>query len=110
MSGHAAIALVLLRDRGQFATLLFASSENPFHRVKGNLRFPLTFIYYGCPFWARNNTQFDGFEPITLHAARQVGKILKYVPFERTNALKLCVLHLVSSCIKYRDGIRSALI
>jgi len=27
-----------------------------------------------------NNTQFDGFEPITLHAARQVGKILKYVP------------------------------
>jgi hypothetical protein len=27
-----------------------------------------------------NNTQFDGFEPITLHAARQVGKILKYIP------------------------------
>jgi hypothetical protein len=27
-----------------------------------------------------NKTQFDGFEPITLHAARQVGKILKYVP------------------------------
>ncbi len=27
-----------------------------------------------------NNTQFDGFEPITLRAARQVGKILKYVP------------------------------
>jgi hypothetical protein len=26
-----------------------------------------------------NNTQFDGFEPITIRAARQVGKILKYV-------------------------------
>ena len=49
MSGHAAIALVLLRDRGQFATQLPASSENPFHRVKGNLRFPLTFTYHGCP-------------------------------------------------------------
>src|ERR1700740_3602313 len=46
MSGHAAIALVLLRDRGQFATQLSARSENPFHRVKGNLRFPLTFAYH----------------------------------------------------------------
>jgi hypothetical protein len=27
-----------------------------------------------------NNTQFDGAEPITLHTARQVGSILKYVP------------------------------
>lgn len=27
-----------------------------------------------------NNTQFDGFEPIDLRGARQVGKILKYVP------------------------------
>ena len=27
-----------------------------------------------------NNTQFDGFEPITIRAARKVGKILKYVP------------------------------
>jgi hypothetical protein len=27
-----------------------------------------------------NNTQFDGREPITLHAARQVGSILKYIP------------------------------
>ena len=27
-----------------------------------------------------NNTQFDGHEPITTRAARQVGKILKYVP------------------------------
>ncbi len=27
-----------------------------------------------------NNTQFDGFDPITLRASRQVGKILKYVP------------------------------
>jgi hypothetical protein len=26
-----------------------------------------------------NNTQFDGAEPITLRAARQVGSILKYV-------------------------------
>ena len=26
-----------------------------------------------------NNTQFDGHEPITVRAARQVGKILKYV-------------------------------
>jgi hypothetical protein len=26
-----------------------------------------------------NNTQFDGFEPITIRAARQVGKILKHV-------------------------------
>jgi hypothetical protein len=26
-----------------------------------------------------NNTQFDGFEPITIRAARQVGRILKYV-------------------------------
>ena len=49
MSGHAAIALVLLRDRGQFATQLSAGSENPFHRVKGNLRFPLTFTYHGRP-------------------------------------------------------------
>ncbi len=27
-----------------------------------------------------NNTQFDGYEPITLVAARKVGSILKYVP------------------------------
>lgn len=27
-----------------------------------------------------NNTQFDGSEPITIRAARQVGKILKHVP------------------------------
>jgi hypothetical protein len=27
-----------------------------------------------------NNTQFDGHEPITTQAARQVGKILKYIP------------------------------
>jgi len=27
-----------------------------------------------------NNTQFDGLEPITLRAARQVGSILKYIP------------------------------
>lgn len=27
-----------------------------------------------------NNTQFDGHEPITTRASRQVGKILKYVP------------------------------
>jgi len=26
-----------------------------------------------------NNTQFDGHEPITVRAARQVGKILKYM-------------------------------
>jgi hypothetical protein len=26
-----------------------------------------------------NNTQFDGHDPITVRAARQVGKILKYV-------------------------------
>lgn len=26
-----------------------------------------------------NNTQFDGFEPITIRAARQVGKILKHI-------------------------------
>lgn len=26
-----------------------------------------------------NNTQFDNSEPITLHAARQVGDILKYL-------------------------------
>jgi hypothetical protein len=26
-----------------------------------------------------NNTQFDGAEPITIQAARQVGSILKYV-------------------------------
>lgn len=29
-----------------------------------------------------NNTQFDGGEPITIRAARQVGDILKYVPSE----------------------------
>lgn len=28
---------------------LSASSENLFCRVKGNLRFPLTFTYHGCP-------------------------------------------------------------
>lgn len=27
-----------------------------------------------------NNTQFDGSWPITLRVAREVGKILKYVP------------------------------
>ena len=26
-----------------------------------------------------NNTQFDGLEPITVRAARQVGSILKYI-------------------------------
>jgi hypothetical protein len=26
-----------------------------------------------------NNTQFDGLEPITIRAARQVGSILKYI-------------------------------
>jgi hypothetical protein len=29
-----------------------------------------------------NNTQFDMREPITLHAARSVGNILKYVPLD----------------------------
>jgi hypothetical protein len=29
-----------------------------------------------------NNTQFDGGEPITMRVARQVGKVLKYVPTE----------------------------
>lgn len=27
-----------------------------------------------------NNTQFDGGEPITMRVARQVGKVMKYVP------------------------------
>ncbi|KPK90276.1 hypothetical protein AMJ80_08630 [bacterium SM23_31] len=30
-----------------------------------------------------NNTQFDGFEPITLRAARQVGSILKYIDSDK---------------------------
>jgi hypothetical protein len=29
-----------------------------------------------------NNTQFDGGEPITMRVARQVVKVLKYVPTE----------------------------
>lgn len=32
-----------------------------------------------------NNTQFDGFEPITLRAAKQVGNILKYLPDDDMN-------------------------
>lgn len=31
-----------------------------------------------------NNTQFDGREPITLTAARQVGDVLRYVPADQT--------------------------
>lgn len=31
-----------------------------------------------------NNTQFDGREPITLKAARQVGNVLRYVPADQT--------------------------
>ncbi len=31
-----------------------------------------------------NNTQFDGFDPITLRAARQVGAILKYIDSDTT--------------------------
>jgi hypothetical protein len=34
-----------------------------------------------------NNTRFDGQLPITLRAARQVGKILKYLEGEDTSKL-----------------------
>ena len=49
MSGHAATALFLPRDRGRFENLTISRSENLFFRVNGNLRFPLTFTYHGCP-------------------------------------------------------------
>jgi hypothetical protein len=39
---QAAVALAVLKDRGQFGTQAIARSGNPFHRVKGNLRFLLT--------------------------------------------------------------------
>jgi hypothetical protein len=49
MSGYAAKALVLPRDRGQFGTLTICSLGEPILPSQGNLRFPLTFTYRGCP-------------------------------------------------------------
>jgi len=43
-----------------------------------------------------NNTQFDGFEPITIPAVRQVGKILKHTG-ARSDAGALQVLHVVTA-------------
>lgn len=37
-----------------------------------------------------NQTQFDGRAPITIEAARKVGRILKYVPPEKTVAARYC--------------------
>jgi hypothetical protein len=51
MSGHAAFALAERRDRGPFVTtaqIMLAPGE-PFSPLQGNLRFPLTFTYHGCP-------------------------------------------------------------
>ena len=56
MSGHAAYALVLLEDRGQLGTqTCFTRRENTFRQVVGNLRFPLTVTYHGCPETSRHN-------------------------------------------------------
>jgi hypothetical protein len=49
MSGHAAYALVLTADRGQFTTQSFTRRENPSCQVAGNLCFSLTLTYRGCP-------------------------------------------------------------
>ena len=49
------------------------------HRAEHGARF-LAEEILGLSKMNWNKTQFDGFEPITLHAARQVGKILKYIP------------------------------
>jgi hypothetical protein len=43
MSGHAAIALVLLRDRGQFATLTIRPLGEPIPPSQGESPFPLDF-------------------------------------------------------------------
>jgi hypothetical protein len=43
MSGHAAIALVLLRDRGQFATLTIYRLGEPIPPSQGESPFPVDF-------------------------------------------------------------------
>jgi hypothetical protein len=48
MSGHAAYALVVLEDRGQFATQKHYQSGEHLPQVKANLRFPLTVTFHGC--------------------------------------------------------------
>jgi hypothetical protein len=47
MPGHAANALTVPSDRGQFTTRKLI--RNPSSRVNGNLRFPLTLTYHGHP-------------------------------------------------------------
>jgi len=32
---------------------------NPFRQVKGNLRFPLTYTYHGCPWSFENGRSFE---------------------------------------------------
>src|ERR1039458_9432945 len=54
MSGHAAIALVLLRDRGQFATLTIRPLGEPIPPSQGESPFPLDFY----PSWMSTKPPF----------------------------------------------------
>jgi hypothetical protein len=62
MSGHAAIALVLPRDRGQFATLTICRLGEPLPPSQRESPFPVDFTYHGWPcqsqsslFWVRSS-------------------------------------------------------
>jgi hypothetical protein len=66
MSGHAATALVLKSDRGQFRTLAIRSLGNPFRRIKGNLRFPLTFTFMDVPGFQRRRVSSGSNSPNIL--------------------------------------------
>jgi len=80
----------------QNSSLLYTRGSVPFFEEYPGMYIPRPLdvryehIEQSCPFLAQeilaltkmnwNNTQFDGAEPITLRAARQVGSVMKYVP------------------------------
>ena len=76
MSGHAAYALVLLGIEDSSLRSHFTRRENTFRQVVGNLRFPLTLTYHGCPglfmspylFTVQHNTQ-AGLGPVICNAS-----------------------------------------
>ena len=79
MSGHAAYALVLTADRGQFTTQSFTRRENPSCQVVGNLCLSLdSYLSWmsrnirspGCPVGPRN-TAIRHWRPLSKAASRK---------------------------------------
>ena len=46
-----------------------------------------------------NNTQFDGYWPITVRAAREVGNILKYLGYDEPLEASLRLLHVAAKAL-----------